>query len=181
MKACLGQNLKISLPKAYQTKEKSKTLVVKGVPNLATTNSRKSKYVKYAKAERMKSKRDGRSLQIFQIELKDPAEAKAIISNNLTCLKQGSFLRWKSVELQFRSGSVTTAKISDTRPKLVRLKSDVSSVEVTHTEGAQMEKKQPKCANCKGPHVANYKGCPAYEKQVFRQHVVVNQKVMPPF
>ena len=31
MKACLGKNLKISLPKAYQIKEKSKTLVVKGV------------------------------------------------------------------------------------------------------------------------------------------------------
>ena len=92
----------------------------------------------------MKSKRDGRSLQIFQIELKDPAKAEAIISNNLTCLKQGLFLRWKSVELQFRSGSVTTAKISDTRPKLVRLKSDVSSVEVTHTEGAQIEKKTTK-------------------------------------
>ena len=29
MKACLGKNLKISLPKAYQIKEKSKTLVVK--------------------------------------------------------------------------------------------------------------------------------------------------------
>ena len=37
-------------------------------------------------------------------------------------------------------------------------------------------KKQLKCANCKGPHVANYKGCPAYKKQVFRQHVVDNQE-----
>ena len=32
MKACLGKNLKISLPRAYQSKDKSKTLVVKGVP-----------------------------------------------------------------------------------------------------------------------------------------------------
>ena len=40
----------------------------------------------------------------------------------------------------------------------------------------QRKKEQPKCANCKGPHVANYKGCPAYKKQVFRQHVVDNQK-----
>ena len=32
MKACLGQNLRISLPKAYQTEEKSNTFVVKGVP-----------------------------------------------------------------------------------------------------------------------------------------------------
>ena len=37
----------------------------------------------------MKSRRDGRSLQMFQIELKDPAEAEAIISNNLTCPKKG--------------------------------------------------------------------------------------------
>ena len=29
---------------------------------------------------------------------------------------------------------------------------------------------------CKGPHVASYKGCPAYKKQAFRQHVVDNQK-----
>ena len=38
------------------------------------------------------------------------------------------------------------------------------------------EKKQPKCANCKGPHVASYKVCPAYKKQASRQHVVENQK-----
>ena len=38
------------------------------------------------------------------------------------------------------------------------------------------KKKQPKCANCKGPHVASYKGCPAYKKQAFRQHVVDSQK-----
>ena len=38
MKACLGQNLKISLPIAYQIKEKSKTLVVKGVPTEFTND-----------------------------------------------------------------------------------------------------------------------------------------------
>ena len=38
------------------------------------------------------------------------------------------------------------------------------------------ETKQAKCANCKGPHVASYKVCPAYKKQAFRQHVVDNQK-----
>ena len=32
MKACLGKNLKITLPRAYQNQTKSKTLVVKGVP-----------------------------------------------------------------------------------------------------------------------------------------------------
>ena len=33
----------------------------------------------------MKSRRDGRPLQIFQLELKDPAEAEALMSESLTC------------------------------------------------------------------------------------------------
>ena len=45
--------------------------------------------IQYAKAERMKSSRDSRSLQMLQIELKDPAEAEAIISNNLACSQTG--------------------------------------------------------------------------------------------
>ena len=36
--------------------------------------------------------------------------------------------------------------------------------------------RKPICANCKGPHVASYKGCPEYKKQALRQHVVSNQK-----
>ena len=36
------------------------------------------------------------------------------------------------------------------------------------------EARKPKCANCSGPHVASYKGCPEYKKQAFRQHVVKN-------
>ena len=43
------------------------------------------------------------------------------------------------------------------------------------------EIKQAKCANCKGPNVASYKGSPAYKKQAFRQHVVDNQNPMPQF
>ena len=79
--------------------------------------------------------------------------------------------------LPFRFSSVITASISVIRPKIVRLKPSVSSVEkATHIKDARIEKKSAKCANCKGPHVANYKGCPAYKKQVFRQHVVDNQK-----
>ena len=38
MKACQAKNFKISLPKAYQIKEKSKTLVVKGVPTEFTND-----------------------------------------------------------------------------------------------------------------------------------------------
>ena len=83
MKACLGQNLKISSPKACQMKEKSKTLVVKEVPTEFTNDDFKeildSTKIQYTKADQMISRRDGRSLQMFQIELNDPAKAKAII------------------------------------------------------------------------------------------------------
>ena len=55
MKACLGQNVKISLPKVYQITEKSKTLVVKGMPTEFTDNEFKQildhNKVKHAKAE----------------------------------------------------------------------------------------------------------------------------------
>ena len=93
MKTCLDKNLKISLPKAYQIKEKSKTLVVKGVPTEFSNDEFKQildhNKIKHAKAERMKSRRDGRSLQMFQIELNDPAEVEAIISNNIISQQTG--------------------------------------------------------------------------------------------
>ena len=58
MKACLGKNLNISLPKTYQIKGKSKTLVVKGVPTEFTNDEFKQildqNKIKHAKAERMK-------------------------------------------------------------------------------------------------------------------------------
>ena len=47
---------------------------------------------------------------------------------------------------------------------------------LSHKGCPSKESRKPKCANCKGPHVASYKGCPKYKKQAFRQHVVNNQK-----
>ena len=41
--------------------------------------------ISYAKAERYKSKRDGRILPMFQLEISDPAEAEALLSQNLMC------------------------------------------------------------------------------------------------
>ena len=46
----------------------------------------------------------------------------------------------------------------------------------SHKGCPKKEANQPKCANCSGPHIASYKGCPEYKKQAFRQHVVNNQK-----
>ena len=49
--------------------------------------------INYAKAERMQSKRDGRKLQMFQLELGDSAEAEALISSNLTCPQTGTIFK----------------------------------------------------------------------------------------
>ena len=90
MKACLGQKGTGSLPKAYQTaKTASKTLVVKGVPAEVSGKDFKEllglNKIIYARAERLTSKKDGRVLQMFKLEIKDKAEAEALISQNLTC------------------------------------------------------------------------------------------------
>ena len=45
----------------------------------------------------------------------------------------------------------------------------------SHKNCPNKVKRKPKCANCRGPHVANYKGCPAYKDQAFKQHVVQKQ------
>ena len=44
----------------------------------------------------------------------------------------------------------------------------------SHKNCPNKGQKTPKCANCRGPHVANYRECPAYKDQAFRKHVVQN-------
>ena len=90
MKAALGKNVRVSLPKAYQTTQtKKKCLAIKRVPTDITAKEFKEfldlNKVTYAKAERLKSKKDGRVLPIFQLEISDPAEAEALLSQNLVC------------------------------------------------------------------------------------------------
>ena len=182
MKACLGKNLKISLPKANQNKDKSKTLVVKGVPTEFTNDEFKQvldhNKIKHAKAERMKSKRDGRMLQMFQIELSDPAEAEAIISSKITCPQTGIIFKVEEFRAPISVQQCYNCQNSGHSAKncKAKIKCVICGEGHSHKGCPNREKQQPKCANCKGPHVANYKGCPAYKKQVFRQHVVDNQK-----
>ena len=90
MKVALGQTVKVSLPKAFQTtKIQTKSLAVKGVPS-DITDSEFTEFldlnkINVAKAERLKSKKDGRVLPIFRLEISDPTEAEALISQNLVC------------------------------------------------------------------------------------------------
>ena len=90
MKTALGKNVRVSLPKAYQiTKQQNKCLVVKGVLTDLTEEDFKEfldlNKISYAKAERYKSKKDGRVLPMVQLEISDPVEAEALLSQNLMC------------------------------------------------------------------------------------------------
>ena len=98
--------------------------------------------MQYNKAEHMKSKRNGRLLQIFQLELKNPAESKALISENLMCPQSGIIFKVEDVQAPMLVGSVITAKIST---NIVGPKVNVSSVEkATYIKDAQIKKKVTK-------------------------------------
>ena len=76
MKAAVGKNVKINLSEAFQTsKEQTESLAVKGVPTVISENELKEflglNKIFYVKAERL--------------EINDPTEAEALISQNLVC------------------------------------------------------------------------------------------------
>ena len=75
----------------------------------------------YAKVECFTSKNDGRVPQMLKLEVKDEAEAEALILQNLTC----HITRWKNFGPQFQYSSVGIAKISAIWQKHVSLKSNV--------------------------------------------------------
>ena len=74
-------------------------LVVKGVPAEVTEQEFKEFFdlnkINYSKAERLTSKKDGRVLEILKLEIKDDTEAKALITENLTCPITGIIYRVK--------------------------------------------------------------------------------------
>ena len=75
-----------------------------------------------------------------------------------------------------RSNNVSSAKVLGTRHQTAPKNQNVLCGEAhSHKNCPNKEKRKSKCANCRGPHVANYKGCPAYKDQAFRQHVVQKQ------
>ena len=184
MKAALGKNVKISLPKAYQINQKqNKCLAIKGVPTDITEAEFQEfldlNKISYAKAERLKSKKDGRVLPIFQLEISNPAEAEALLSENLMCNVTGivykveEFRQPVSVRQCFNCQSFGhSTKNCRSKPKCA-----ICGESRSHKGCPKKEAKRPKCANCSGPHVASYKGCPEYKKQAFRQHVVTHQKI----
>ena len=183
MKAALGKNVKVSLLKAYQTsKSQNKILAIKGVPTDITENEFEEflvlNKINYAKAERLKSKKDGRVLPIFQLEITDPDKAEALLSQNLMCNVTGIIYK---VEDFHQPVSVTQCFICQSfghSAKNCRSKQKCLICGESHSHHGCLNKeaRKPMCANCTGPHIASYKWCPEYKKQAFSQHVVNNQK-----
>ena len=170
MKACLGQKVKISLPKAYQTTNPKKSPVAKVVPAEITEQEFKEfldlNKINYAKAERLTIKKDGRVLEMFKLEIKDDTEAEALITENLTCPTTGIIYRAEefctpvSVQQCWNCQNFShLAKTSRSKTKCL-----ICGKSRHHKGCPNKEKKQPQCASCKGPHVASHKECPAYKK-----------------
>ena len=183
MKAALGKNAKISLPKAFQTsKVQTKSLAIKGVPTSITDTEfiefLDLNKISFAKVERLKSKKDGRVLPIFQLEINDPTKAETLISQNLVCQVTGIVYE---VE-EFRSLALVTQCFNcqsfghSAKNCRSKQKCFICCENHSHKGCPNKEARKPKCANCKWSHVASYKRCPEYKKTGIWELVINNQK-----
>ena len=117
-------------------------------------------------------------MPIFQVEISDPAEPEALLSQNLVCNVTGivykveEFRQPVSVRQCFDCQSFGHS-VQNCKSKQ---KCIICGENHSHKGCPKIEAKLPKCASCYGPHVASYKGCPDYKKQAFRQHVANSQK-----
>ena len=119
-------------------------------------------------------------LPIFKLEISDPAEAEALISKNLMCNLTGivyqveEFRRPISITQCFNCQSFGhSAKNCRSKQKGL-----ICGESHSHKGCPNREAKKAKCANCSGPHVASYRGCPEYKKQAFRQHAGEQPKIL---
>ena len=106
---------------------------------------------------------------MLKLEIKDEAEAEALISQNLTCHTTGIIYKVEEFQSPVSVQQCATCWNCQTFGHSAKTcKSKTKRLicgESQHHKGCpNREKKQPKCANRKGPHVASYKGCPAYKK-----------------
>ena len=176
MQQVFGPKVKMSLPKSYHSADakKDKILVFKGVSNKISLEDFKLvldfNKITHAEAERMKSKRTGRDLPFIKVKCDNPKQAEELISGGLICQKTGIIFKVEefritpSIQQCFKcQGFGHKAQNCTKKQKCV-----VCGEAHSHKDCPNKNKKTPKCANCRGPHVANYRGCPAYKDQAFR-------------
>ena len=135
--------------------------MVKGVPTEVSEKDFKEfldlNKIIYAKAECMTSRKDGRILQMFKLDIKDEAEAEAIISQNLTYHITGIIY------------------------KVEEFRSPVSVQQCWNCQNfghlAKTCKSKTKCLICGESH--HYKGCPDREKNSQNAPTVKGHIVLP--
>ena len=116
-------------------------------------------------------------MPFIKIKSDKPKQAEALLSGGLVCQKTGIIFRVEeskttlSILQCFKCQSFGHKALNCTKKE----KCVVCGEAHSHKNCPNKEKQKPKCANCRGPHVANYRGCPAYKDQAFRQHVVQKQ------
>ena len=178
----MQSKVKVSLAKSYDSADasKSKFLVFKGVSINITIKDFKElldfNKINHAEAERMKFKRTGKDLPFIKIKSDDPKQAEVLILGGLVCQKTGIIFR---VE-EFKTPSILQCfkcqGFGHKAPNCTKNEKCVVCGEAhSYKNCPNKEKRKPKCANCRGPHFASYRGCPAYKDQTFRQHVVQRQ------
>ena len=166
MTAALGQKVKIRLPKAFLTnKVSTRSLTGKGVPTDITEADFKEfldlNKISYAKAERLKSKKDGRVLPIFQLEITDPDEAEALLSQNVACNVTGIVYKVEEFRAPTSVRQCYNCQCFSHSAKTCRSKQKclICGENHSHKGCPSRESRKLTCANCNGPHVASYKGC----------------------
>ena len=167
LKAALGKNVKVSLPNAFQTnKTQSKSLAIKGVPTGITDKEFLEfldlNKINYAKAERLKSRKDSRVLLIFKLEINDSTEVEALISQNLACNVTGIVYKVEEFRQPVSIMQCFNCQSFGHSAKNCRSKQKCLTCGENHSHKGcpNKEARKPNCANCKGPYVASYKGCP---------------------
>ena len=139
--------------------------------------------ISYAKAERLKSKKDGRVLPIFQLELSDPAEAEALLSQNLMrnvtgiVYKVEEFRQPVSVRQCFNCQCFGHSAQNSVSPS----KNVSSVVRIIHTKDAQNKKRNsPNVPTVQGHMLHLTRGVPNIKSRHSGNMWSTTKKPMPP-
>ena len=91
---------------------------------------------------------------MFQLELKDPAEVKTSISENLMCRQTGIIFKVEDSRAPILVQQCYNCQNFRTLGQKLSGQNEMCHL---WRRMPKKEKKQPKCAYCRGPHVASYK------------------------
>ena len=121
--------------------------------------------------------------QMFQLELSDSVKAEELISSNITCPQTGIIFKVEEFRAPISVQQCYNCQHFGHSAKNCKAKTKcvICGEGHSHKGCPNREKQQPKCANCKGSHVANYKGCSAYKNRCSGNMWWATKKVTPLF